>query len=140
MGSIPSVVIMSQDSFYKELAQEELDLAFANEYDFDHPDAIDMPMFAACLSDLKKGRQTNIPVYSFQEHQRLPDKKYLYGASVIITEGILALHDAKLRALYDLKAISIIPSRSCFNHPDVDFRQMRLRSHVGSSNYERRER
>jgi len=103
LGSIPSVVILSQDSFYKEHTKEELELAFSSEYDFDHPDAIDMPMFAACLSALKKGRQTNIPVYSFQEHQRLPDKKYLYGASVIITEGILALHDPKLRALYDLK-------------------------------------
>ena len=36
-----------QDSFYKELMQEQLDLAFRNEYDFDHPDAIDMAEFAA---------------------------------------------------------------------------------------------
>ncbi|KAI0635823.1 armadillo/beta-catenin/plakoglobin [Trametes polyzona] len=105
LGSIPTVVILSQDSFYKRHSPEDLKLAFANRYDFDHPDAIDMPLFAKCLADLKAGRQTNIPIYSFTEHQRLDETKYLYGASIIIgvVEGILALHDAELRSLYDLK-------------------------------------
>lgn len=73
--------------------------------DFDHPDAIDMPIFASvrsqarlysrlyrstnrsnlqCLSDLKACKQSNIPVYSFAEHQRLAETKYLYGATIII--------------------------------------------------------
>jgi uridine kinase len=34
----------------------------------------------------------------------MPEKKYLYGAAIIITEGILALHDPGMRELYDLKA------------------------------------
>lgn len=38
---------IKQDSFYKRHGPEELELAFANQYDFDHPDALDMPMFAA---------------------------------------------------------------------------------------------
>ncbi|KAI0078825.1 armadillo/beta-catenin/plakoglobin [Panus rudis PR-1116 ss-1] len=98
LGSIPTIVILSQDSFYKKHSPEEVKLAHANLMDFDHPDAIDM-----CLSDLKACRQTNIPIYSFAEHQRLNETKYLYGAAIIITEGILALHDPALRALYDLK-------------------------------------
>ncbi|KAF8269548.1 uridine kinase family-domain-containing protein [Lactarius quietus] len=56
-----------------------------------------------CLSDLKHLRQTNIPVYSFAQHQRLDETKYLYGATIIIAEGIHALHDPELRKLYDLK-------------------------------------
>jgi hypothetical protein len=36
-----------KDSFYKFRSPEELELAHANLLDFDHPDAIDMPMFAA---------------------------------------------------------------------------------------------
>lgn len=103
LGSIPTVLILSQDSFYKKHTPEELELAFQNLYDFDHPDSVDIPLFAACLADLKAWRQSNIPIYSFTEHQRLDETKYLYGASVIITEGILALHDKKLRDLYDLK-------------------------------------
>lgn len=36
-----------QDSFYRYHTPEELALAHANLLDFDHPDALDMPMFAA---------------------------------------------------------------------------------------------
>jgi len=97
------VIILSQDSFYKRHSPEEIALAHANRFDFDHPDAIDMPLFAACLADLKAGRQTNIPIYSFTTHQRLDETKYLYGAAIIIAEGIMALHDPALRDLYDLK-------------------------------------
>ncbi|KAF8896342.1 armadillo/beta-catenin/plakoglobin [Infundibulicybe gibba] len=103
LGNIPTVIILSQDSFYKFHSPEDLALAHASLFDFDHPDAIDMPMFAACLADLKACKQSNIPVYSFSEHQRLAETKYLYGATIIITEGIMALHDPALRALYDLK-------------------------------------
>lgn len=103
LDSIPSVIIMSQDSFYKEHTPEELVMAFANQYDFDHPDAIDMPLFAQCLRDLKSCRQANVPIYSFTEHQRMKTKKYLYGANIIIVEGIMALQDPALRDLYDVK-------------------------------------
>lgn len=76
---------------------------------------------AQCLADLKACKQTNIPIYSFKEHQRLDETKYLYGAAVILgerificfdtanltantlVEGIMALNDPTLRALYDLK-------------------------------------
>lgn len=37
-----------------------------------------------CLADLKAGRQSNIPIYSFKDHQRLDETKYLYGAAIII--------------------------------------------------------
>ncbi|KAG9054154.1 Uridine kinase [Serendipita sp. 407] len=103
LGAIPGVVIMSQDSFYNWNPPDQIALAFANEKDFDHPDSLDLDMFANCLRDLKHNRQTNIPVYSFSQHQRLEETQYLYGAAIIIVEGILALHDAELRKLYDLK-------------------------------------
>ncbi|KZT07622.1 armadillo/beta-catenin/plakoglobin [Laetiporus sulphureus 93-53] len=103
LGSIPTVIILSQDSFYKRHTREEIDLAFANRFDLDHPDAIDMPLFSSCLADLKACRQTIMPVYSFTEHQRLDETRYLYGAAIIIAEGIMVLHDQSLRDLYDLK-------------------------------------
>lgn len=94
---------LPQDSFYKHHTPEEIALAHASKFDFDHPDSLDMPLFAECLTDLKQNKQTNIPIYSFNSHQRLPETKYLYGASIIIAEGIMALQDPALRNLYDLK-------------------------------------
>ena len=35
-----------QDSFYKRNSPEDVKLAHENRKDFDHPDAIDMPLFA----------------------------------------------------------------------------------------------
>ncbi|KAH9935256.1 armadillo/beta-catenin/plakoglobin [Amylocystis lapponica] len=99
LGSIPAVIILSQDSFYKRHTPEETELAFASRFDFDHPG----PVHSPCLADLKAGRQSNIPIYSFTEHQRQNETKYLYGAAIIIAEGIMTLHDPALRALYDLK-------------------------------------
>lgn len=39
----------------------------------------------------------------------MPEKKYLYGASVIIVEGIMALQSPEMRALYDLKVFVVRP-------------------------------
>ncbi|KZT41250.1 P-loop containing nucleoside triphosphate hydrolase protein [Sistotremastrum suecicum HHB10207 ss-3] len=94
---------MSQDSFYKFHTPEEIELANMSRFDLDHPSAIDMPLFASCLQDLKECKQANIPIYSFTEHQRQSETKYLYGAAIIIAEGIMALQDPALRAIYDLK-------------------------------------
>ncbi|WVR09380.1 uridine kinase [Kwoniella sp. DSM 27419] len=103
LNYIPTVLILSQDSFYCAHSPEEIELAFKNDLDLDHPDSIDTPLFVKCLQDLKQGRATEIPVYSFVHHQRMPEKKYIYGASVIIVEGIMALQSPELRSLYDLK-------------------------------------
>ncbi|WWD02096.1 uridine kinase [Kwoniella europaea PYCC6329] len=103
LNYIPTVLILSQDAFYCAHTPEEIELAFNNDLDLDHPNSIDTPLFVKCLLDLKQGKATEIPVYSFVHHQRMPEKKYIYGASVIIVEGIMALQAPELRALYDLK-------------------------------------
>nr|XP_018261748.1 uridine kinase [Kwoniella dejecticola CBS 10117]OBR83906.1 uridine kinase [Kwoniella dejecticola CBS 10117] len=103
LNYVPTVLILSQDSFYCAHTPEQVETAFNNDFDFDHPDAIDTPLFVKCLLDLKQGKATEIPIYSFVHHQRMPEKKYIYGASVIIVEGIMALQSPELRALYDLK-------------------------------------
>nr|XP_019044985.1 uridine kinase [Kwoniella bestiolae CBS 10118]OCF23915.1 uridine kinase [Kwoniella bestiolae CBS 10118] len=103
LNYVPTVLILSQDAFYCAHTPEEVELAFNNDLDLDHPNSIDTPLFVKCLLDLKQGKATEIPVYSFVHHQRMPEKKYIYGASVIIVEGIMALQSPELRALYDLK-------------------------------------
>lgn len=49
-------------------------------------------------------------IYSFITHQRSEDTQYLYGASVIIVEGILALNDPRMRDLFDLKVFVNVSS------------------------------
>jgi uridine kinase len=47
-----------QDSFYKTLDEEGSRKAFRNEYDFDHPDAIDFDVLVDRLRELKAGYVT----------------------------------------------------------------------------------
>lgn len=53
--SLPWVVILSMDSFYKPLSVEQSAAAFRNEYDFDSPEAIDFDVLVEKLRDIKSG-------------------------------------------------------------------------------------
>lgn len=53
--SLPWVVILSMDSFYKPLTPEQSAAAFRCEYDFDAPEAIDFDVLVDRLRDIKAG-------------------------------------------------------------------------------------
>jgi len=64
------VVCISQDSFYRELNEEERKAAFKGNYDFDHPDALDNELMVQCLMDVLHGKEVSLPVYDFKTHAR----------------------------------------------------------------------
>uniref|UniRef100_A0A8L0DR05 Uridine-cytidine kinase n=1 Tax=Oncorhynchus mykiss TaxID=8022 RepID=A0A8L0DR05_ONCMY len=100
---VPWVVLLSMDSFYKVLTPEQQVTAASNDYNFDHPDAFDFGLLAHTLRKLKLGKSVKIPVYDFTTHGRQKDWKTVYGASVIIFEGIMAFADKELLQLLDMK-------------------------------------
>uniref|UniRef100_A0A665TRM2 Uridine-cytidine kinase n=1 Tax=Echeneis naucrates TaxID=173247 RepID=A0A665TRM2_ECHNA len=100
---VPWVVLLSMDSFYKVLSPEEQALAASNDYNFDHPAAFDCELLVTTLRKLKQGKSVKIPVYDFTTHRRQKDWKNLYGASVIIFEGIMSFADKELLQLLDMK-------------------------------------
>lgn len=53
--SLPWVVVLSMDSFYKVLTREQSAAAFRSEYDFDAPEAIDFDVLVERLRDVKAG-------------------------------------------------------------------------------------
>ncbi|XP_056278514.1 uridine-cytidine kinase-like 1 isoform X2 [Pseudoliparis swirei] len=100
---VPWVVLLSMDSFYKVLTPDQQTLAASNDYNFDHPDAFDFDLLTHTLRKLKQGKSVKIPVYDFTTHGRQKEWKTVYGASVIIFEGIMAFADKKLLQLLDMK-------------------------------------
>ncbi|KAK1171811.1 uridine-cytidine kinase-like 1 isoform X2 [Acipenser oxyrinchus oxyrinchus] len=100
---VPWVVLLSMDSFYKVLSKEEQELAAKNEYNFDHPDAFDFELLVTVLRKLKKGKSIKVPVYDFTTHSRRKEWKTIYGANVVIFEGILAFANKELLKLLDMK-------------------------------------
>ncbi|XP_050952175.1 uridine-cytidine kinase-like 1 isoform X1 [Labeo rohita] len=100
---VPWVVLLSMDSFYKVLTAEQQLLAANNDYNFDHPDAFDFILLVHTVRKLKQGKSVKIPIYDFTTHGRQKEWKTVYGASVIIFEGIMSFADKELLKLLDMK-------------------------------------
>jgi len=101
--NIDWVTLLSMDSFYKVLSPEQHEAAARNEYNFDHPDAFDFALLVKTLKRLKAGKRVEVPIYNFVTHRRETKTVSMYGANVLIFEGILAFHDKEVLELLDMK-------------------------------------
>ncbi|KAJ9142867.1 Uridine kinase [Coniochaeta hoffmannii] len=113
--NLPWVVIMSMDSFYKRLTPEQHKKAFENDYDFDSPEAIDFDVLVDCLRDLKAGKRAEIPIYSFEKHDREDKTTSIYSPHVLILEGIFALYDPRVLELLDMKIFCEADADTCLS-------------------------
>ncbi|KAJ2511324.1 Uridine kinase [Coemansia sp. RSA 2049] len=110
---VPWVIIVSMDSFYRQLTPEESKRAFENNHDFDHPSSMDYASALRVLTDLKQGRATDIPQYDFVTHSPSSECQHVYGASVVIFEGIFALYNPELFGMMDMKIFVDTDSDIC---------------------------
>lgn len=103
MSSLPEgeVVILPQDSYYRDNADIPLEERLAANYD--HPDAIEFELLERHLKDLRKGKTIEQPIYSYLTCTRSSDTISIKPCRVIIVEGILILTHPELRKLMDLK-------------------------------------
>lgn len=85
------VEVISIDDFYKDV--EALTEDTASQVDFESPDALYLEDLARCAADLRSGRGTDVPIFSFHERVRTgtrplpPSDDTLY-----IFEGIQVLY------------------------------------------------
>jgi uridine kinase len=95
------VVVISQDSYYRDNAHLPLDER--QRINFDHPDSIEFELLIKHIKKLKKGENIAQPIYSYLTCTRSDETIELAPRHVIIIEGILCLTQAKLRDLMDIK-------------------------------------
>ena len=50
-------------------------------------------------------KRVQVPIYDFKTHARQSNVKTLYGANVVVFEGIFALHDPRINDILDLSKI-----------------------------------
>lgn len=102
------VLIIQQDSYYKDLSDLEFNKrALEN---FDHPDSIDINLLKTHIIKLMNGIPIDRPTYSFSEHIRKDQTKALSPKPIIIVEGILILSFKELLNLFSLKIFINIDS------------------------------
>ncbi|OAY29538.1 uridine kinase-like protein 5 isoform X1 [Manihot esculenta] len=95
------VLLINQDSFYHSLSHQQLEKV--HEYNFDHPDAFDTELLLACMENLKNGQPISVPNYDFKSHKSTGPGQKVNPSDVIILEGILVLHDHRVRDLMNMK-------------------------------------
>ena len=120
---VPWVTLLSMDSFYKVLNERQHEAAAVNEvrtgreraarrgliiimhfqYNFDAPEAFDFELLRQTLQRLKEMKKVDVPIYNFVTHRRESKTVSMYGANVIIFEGILAFHNEAIRHMLDMK-------------------------------------
>lgn len=96
-----TITRMTLDDYYKDMS--ELSLEERRKVNYDHPKAFDWKLVERQLTDLKKGIPVEKPIYDFVIHNRSGRTEIIEPHPIVVVEGIMALVNAKIRALGDLK-------------------------------------
>ena len=102
-----NVVLVEQDSYYRNLADMPLDER--HQANFDHPDAIDSEMLVNHLLRLKQGLHVEMPVYDMVTHTRTDDIVRIDPKPVVIVEGILIFSSSRILDLLDIRVFVDTP-------------------------------
>ena len=94
-----SVALLPVDAYYHDLSH--LTLEDREAVNFDHPDALDLDLFAAHIDALRSGRAVECPTYDFTTHCRRSETVSIAPRGTILLEGILVACRSDLRALID---------------------------------------
>ena len=95
------VSVLNHDSYYKR--HDELPYEERCKLNYDHPQAFDTQMMVDHIKALKENVPIEHPVYSFVEHDRMPETVLVKPSKVIIVDGILIFENKELRDLMDIK-------------------------------------
>jgi uridine kinase len=60
-------------------------------------------------------KKADIPVYSFEKHQRVDKTTTIYSPHVLILEGIFALHDQRVLDMLDMKIFADADADLCLS-------------------------
>lgn len=102
-----NVVLIEQDSYYRNLADMPLDER--HQANFDHPDSIDSDMLVNHLLRLKQGLQVEMPLYDFKTHTRSDRIEIIEPRPVVIVEGILIFAESRVLDLLDVRVFVDTP-------------------------------
>lgn len=102
-----NVVLVEQDSYYRNLADMPLDER--HQANFDHPDSIDSEMLVNHLVRLKQGLSVEMPLYDFVTHTRSDKIEVIEPKPVVIVEGILIFAEPRVLDLLDVRVFVDTP-------------------------------
>ena len=102
-----NVVLVEQDSYYRNLADMPLDER--HQANFDHPDSLETDMLVDHIVKLKQGLRVEMPLYDFKTHTRSNKIEIIEPRPVVIVEGILMFAEPRGLELLDVKVFVDTP-------------------------------
>jgi len=96
-----ALCVVTHDNYYR--AHNDLSYEERAQLNYDCPDAFENDLFAAQLSQLRRGESVNCPVYDFTVHNRSDKTMVLTPRPIILVEGILIFADESLRDQMDIR-------------------------------------
>ncbi|MCU0702812.1 MAG: uridine kinase, partial [Fimbriiglobus sp.] len=103
-----SISLLPHDAYYRSAG--ELPRTADGGHNWDHPDALDTPLFIEHVSRLRAGLPVSRPVYDFITHSRSAKQIDVPPRPVILLEGILLFAIAEVRDLIDLRVYVDTPA------------------------------
>tara|TARA_R110002020_G_scaffold427838_3_gene637253 strand:+ start:743 stop:1375 length:633 start_codon:yes stop_codon:yes gene_type:complete len=105
------IAILAEDAYYRD--QSHMSFEQRQLTNYDHPAAFEHELLVQHLGQLRRGEPVEMPQYSYKTHTRLQDTIKINPGKVIMVEGILLLHDPKLRQLFDISVFMDTPLDVC---------------------------
>ena len=101
--SLPAgeVAVIPQDSYYKDSGH--IPMEERSKINFDEPASIEWTLLEKQLRELKEGKSSEMPTYSYLTCTRQKETVHVEPRDVIIVEGILVLTQPSLCQLMDVK-------------------------------------
>jgi uridine kinase len=88
--------------------------------DYDAPEGTDVKLLESHIAKYAGGHAIEAPIYDFAQHLRIRDRTtHVAPKTLLIVEGILALHFAELRPHYNLSIFLEAPDDICFHRRKV---------------------
>lgn len=133
-----SPIVLSLDNFFVEREQTPLDEK--GDYDYEHLQALDLPLLNSTLNRLLSGEEVEIPTYSFADGRKYfkGNKIKLDNNQVVVMEGIHALNpdmvpDIPADVMFKIFAAPLAPvsfsDHNWLSHLDVRLIRRIVRDH-----------
>ena len=102
-------VLVNMDSFYKYQSAPTYEERCKTNYD--HPDAFDGDLLEDCIEMLKDGKDVEVPVYDFTDHNRASGPwTHVKAAPVVVVDGVLLFAFPNIVKLLDIKIFVDTPA------------------------------
>lgn len=100
---------LHHDAYYHDLSHLTPDERLA--VNVDHPDSLETSLLVEHVHALLDDREVDVPTYDYVTMTRRPDVREVRPAPLILLEGLLILHDERLRTLMDVIVFVDAPER-----------------------------